>query len=108
MRLKALLGGLAAAGALTAGFLLFYPGGARVKVDIPPGKTGSETAQLLRRHGVIRSVRLFKLYAKLVGADRSLKPGGYTLRKGMALATLVRRLRSGDIDHVRVVIPEGF
>ena len=84
------------------------PLGPELRVDIPAGVGASETARILKREGVIGSVLLFKAAAKLSGADRSLKPGTYRFRKGMGARRALGIIRAGRIEHVRILIPEGF
>ena len=102
-----LLGTLSVAGGLA--WLLFYsPAGETVRVEIPSGASASGTASLLRREGVIRSVRLFKVCAKLTHLDRSLKPGRYAFRRGMPVVKVLRLLHEGATERIKVVVPEGF
>ncbi|MFA5140933.1 MAG: endolytic transglycosylase MltG [Elusimicrobiota bacterium] len=87
---------------------LSRPGAAKVQVVIPPGLSARETAALLKREGVIPSVTLFKLAAKLSGKERRLKPGAYLLRKPTPVWQVLSTLYRGDQEQVRVVVPEGF
>ncbi|HBL15671.1 MAG: hypothetical protein A2X36_00720 [Elusimicrobia bacterium GWA2_69_24] len=84
------------------------PGTEEVLVEIPSGLNASGTAQLLKKEGIIRSVTLFKIFAKLTGVDRKLKPGSYALRRPMAAPLAAWRLHEGKIQPIKVVIPEGF
>lgn len=96
-------------GLLLAGLLFWLGGGGReVRVEIPNGLSASETAALLKRERVIRSVFVFKAVGKLTGMDRALKPGEYVLRRGMSEPAALYRLYRGAVESARVVIPEGF
>lgn len=79
-----------------------------IPVIIPSGLTATETAQLLKSHDVIRSVRVFKIVVQLMGKDRSLKPGTYVLRRFMSAPSAIRLIHRGSVENVKVVIPEGF
>lgn len=111
MSMRKLFLGLVVGGSVfAAGFAWAWwaPGGVEARVMIPNGLSASETAALLKREGILRSVLLFKLYAKLTRMDRSLKPGEYLLTRPMAVHRVLARLHEGSVAQVRVVIPEGF
>jgi UPF0755 protein len=62
----------------------------------------------LERTGVVRSGRLFRIYASVRGGDREIKAGTYVLHRGTGWATVLSELRAGKgIVHV-ITIPEGF
>lgn len=85
-----------------------FPPGLPAKVEIPPGLSGRETAALLKREGVIRSVLVFKAAGRVTSWDRSIKPGTYEMKKPMNEVAVLRLLREGRIESIKVVIPEGF
>ena len=82
--------------------------GAPVRVEIPSGLTARQTADLLGREGVVQSVFVFRVFIKLTGFDRHLKPGAYTLRVHEWPTVVARKLTLGLTDDVKVTIPEGF
>ena len=84
------------------------PGAKKVQIEVPAGATAAETAKILEEEGVIRSAFLFRVFAKISGLDRSLKPGLYVLRKPIASPQAVKILSEGRIVPTKVVIPEGF
>lgn len=111
MRKKALtallaLLGFALAAALGAAVLL-RPGAPR-RVTIPEGLSARQTAELLEREKVVPSAFAYRVFLKLTGSDRRLKPGAYDLRVNEPLASLTRKLTQGLTADVKVVIPEGF
>lgn len=62
----------------------------------------------LARTGVVRSARLFRMYASLKHSDREIKAGTYMLHRNEGWNTVLDALRAGKgIVHV-VTIPEGF
>jgi len=83
-------------------------GGAPVRVTIPSGAGLRAISDSLARTGVVRSAKLFRIYASLRGGDREIKAGTYVLHRGTGWATVLSELRAGKgIVHV-VTIPEGF
>lgn len=89
-------------------FWWLRPGSAEVRVSIPQGLTASETGRLLKREGVIHSVTLFKLFVRLSGKERSLKPGEYVFRKPISSPQALLQLYRGNPENIKVVVPEGF
>ena len=81
-----------------------------VRVVIPSGATFRTAADSLERAGVLRDgrARYFRLYAKLTGQDRSIKPGMYELRPGLSWRELLRDLTEGRALVITVTIPEGW
>jgi UPF0755 protein len=83
-------------------------GAAPVRVTIPSGANLRGISDSLARTGVVRSARLFRLYASLKRGDRGIKAGTYVLHRGEGWNTVLDALRAGKgIVHV-VTIPEGF
>jgi len=83
-------------------------GGAPVRVTIPPGSGLRAASDSLAHAGVIRSARLFRMYASFKRSDRDIKAGTYALHRGAGWAYVLDALRAGKgIVHV-VTIPEGF
>lgn len=83
-------------------------GGAAVRVTIPEGSGMSAASDSLGARGVIRWPAGFRLYARMRGQERSLKPGVYELRQGSGWGAALDKLVSGDVVKVRVAIPEGW
>jgi UPF0755 protein len=82
--------------------------GPGVQLTIRKGSPFREAAESLSVHGLVRSARLFSLYAKLRGRDRSLRWGTYVLRPGMSWEGMLEALRLGrGVIHV-VTFPEGL
>ena len=81
---------------------------APVRVTVPTGATMGTAAESLHRAGVIGSPRMFRLYAKLRGADRGIKAGTYLLAPDASWGSVLTALRSGKgVVHV-VTVPEGY
>lgn len=100
------------AGALILLAFLFVFGGrgdgSNVIVEIPRGAASPRVAQILADSDVIRSPRLFHLYARAVGADRGLKAGIYEMETGSSVRSALRQLSRGEVETVAITIPEGL
>ncbi len=107
---------LAALAALAVGLALAaygLPGpaartGASTTVVLRRGAGVSEVAGDLARAGVVRSSALFIAAAELTRAAPRLKAGEYAFPTRSSLARVIDKLRSGDIVHHRITIPEGL
>jgi UPF0755 protein len=97
---------LLVAGAVTLGACA--AGGRPVRVVVPQGASFRMAADSLAKAGVIQSPTLFRLYAKVRGGDRTIKPGTYFLRRGTSWNGVLAALRDGKGLMLTVTIPEGF
>lgn len=97
------------AGALVLlGVACATPKGPTVRVTIPRGATFRVAAESLAVRGLVSNARLFGVYAKLRGRDRSMRYGTYVLARGVSWNELLEDLRRGrGIVHA-VTIPEGY
>jgi UPF0755 protein len=82
--------------------------GREVAVVIEPGSSASTIAAKLEDAGVIRAAWLFRLYARVKGTAKNLKPGEYVFRTNMSYGAVVAILEKGPkIEFTRVTLPEG-
>jgi UPF0755 protein len=82
--------------------------GTPARVVIPRGASFRVAAESLAVKGVVRSPLLFRVYAKMNGRDRAIKPGTYQLARGAPFRELVDALESGrGLVHVITVV-EGW
>jgi len=108
VRARALLPLAAAALAAALAAACSSASGPGVQLTIRKGSSFREAADSLSAHGLVRSARVFSLYAKLRRRDRSLRWGTYVLRPGMSWEQMLDALRLGrGVVHV-VTIPEGL
>ena len=84
------------------------PSGRPARATIPTGASVAVAADSLARAGIIRSARLFRLYAKLRGVDREIKPGTYMLPRGSSYGSALDALRAGKGLVSTITIPEGY
>ena len=78
------------------------------RATIPPRASLRAAAESLSRVGLIRSPTFFRLYAKMRGGDRQIRPGMYELKKGMGYGEILEALTAGKGLVRTVTIPEGF
>src|SRR5947199_518491 len=81
--------------------------GRPVRVNIPTGSSLGAAADSLARAGVIRSARLFRLYALIRRDDRTIKAGTYMLRRNSGYTSTLDAIRGGKALVHTVTIPEG-
>jgi UPF0755 protein len=82
--------------------------GQPVQVLVPQGSSFRAAAESLSARGVIGNTTMFRVYAKLRGADRRIKAGTYVLRPGSGWAFVLDALQEGKGVVHTVTIPEGF
>ena len=72
------------------------------------GATMTVVAGELESQGIIRSKRLFLLWARLMGYSRSIKTGEYRLSSAMPPLKILETLSKGIVIAHPVTIPEGY
>jgi UPF0755 protein len=104
-----LVGGTLAASFVWDAFLRAPQSGAEeVVISITDGERLDDISLSLKKNNLIPSRLGFKIYTKLIQADRSFKTGDFTLRVGQSYASLVSALTSPTPDEVTIVFPEGL
>jgi UPF0755 protein len=98
---------------LTGGMMLLaacgpMPYGPPTRVIIPRGASFSDAADSLQKAGLIGSRRGFRLYGRLWGGDRNIKPGTYLLKHGTPWRDIVKALNGGRGLVNTLTIPEGY
>ncbi len=84
------------------------PYGTPIRVIIPRGATFTQAADSLGVAGLIGSRRGFRLYGRIWGGDRNIKPGTYLLKPGTPWRDIVKALNGGRGVVNTLTIPEGF
>ena len=82
--------------------------GRPVRATVPTGSSFAAAADSLARVGIIRSPRLFRLYALVRRGDRQIHAGTYMLPRGSSFGTVLDALRTGKGLVATVTIPEGY
>jgi UPF0755 protein len=114
-RILALLALVAIGFALYAINATFQPfhgdGSGSVRVKVPSGADAGEIGDLLAAKGVVDNGTFFMLNATLTGRRGGLRPGSYTLRKGMTNGEAIDALTKGPkvkvVKTTDITIPEG-
>ena len=84
------------------------PSGPRKLVQVPPGASFGAITDSLHAHGLISVKPIFRLYARLTGADARVKPGTYGFQRGESWKSILADLREGKVITAKLVIPEGW
>ncbi len=69
---------------------------------IPTGSTYDSVLAIVKRDTVLKDVSGFDWLARKMEYDQSVQPGRYLLTKGMTNKDIVRKLRAGNQDPVKV------
>ncbi|MEO0983832.1 MAG: endolytic transglycosylase MltG [Pseudomonadota bacterium] len=103
-----------AAGAAAAGWFHFNneiskrgPTATDTVFTVQQGEGLSTVAARLADEGVIRNETMFKLAARVEGAERALKVGEFEVPAGASASEVLDLLVSGDVVVHRITIPEG-
>lgn len=84
------------------------PKGTDVIVKIAPGTPTSVIAQTLEDKEIIPSAKKFSAEMRIKGLENSLQAGEYELQTGMDAKELIKKLTTGEVRYITIVIPEGF
>jgi UPF0755 protein len=79
-------------------------------VNIPPGSTSQQIADVLEREGVVESEALTMLGISGVRRIFDIEPkaGEYAFTAGASLLEVLRQIKRGKLVTYKVTIPEGF
>jgi UPF0755 protein len=80
---------------------------APVIVEIAQGKGLSHIAADLKDRGMIKSILVLRLLARMTGGSNTIQAGEYELSGSMTPKEILRKLTSGEIKKRRVLIKEG-
>lgn len=84
------------------------PYGASTRVIIPRGASFADAADSLSRANLVGWRKVFRLYARVTGGDRNIKPGTYLLRHGTPWKDIISALHGGHGLVNTITIPEGY
>lgn len=80
----------------------------RVDILVPPGATPASIAKLLNQAGVPVQSQAFVLMARLGELDKTLKAGGYQIKRGDSAWVVLNRMAMGDMTQRQLTIVEGW
>jgi uncharacterized YceG family protein len=87
-------------------------GSGSVAVTVPSGVSAGQIGKVLEARGVVGSAMFFQLNATLTGRRGNLRPGDYTLRRGMSNGAAISALTQGPkarvVKTINVTVPEGL
>ena len=111
IRRSLVLGGIV--GAILLSGLLFFPATVTRhfemrEVIIPKGASIEEISKLLEQKELVTNPRLFVLAARVLGYDRGLKAGRFSIPVGSSIYRILRQLARGMSSQDMVTIPEGL
>ena len=81
---------------------------APVKIEVVAGSSLSRVAMELSKAGYLSSPTLFKLWARLQGAENRIQTGEYELSAGITPAQLLDKIVRGDSVQYRITLVEGW
>ncbi|HSG27752.1 MAG TPA: endolytic transglycosylase MltG [Candidatus Krumholzibacterium sp.] len=84
------------------------PASRRISIKVMPGATFKAVQDELVDKGIVTRPNVFRWAAWLTRRETKIKSGKYLFRQGQSVASVLEKLVSGEIDHFRVVIPEGL
>lgn len=96
---------------LLAGALLVgcgRPEGPPIRVIIPEGASMRVAAESLEAASLVSTSTGFRVYSRIAGNDRSLKPGTYLMKRGTPWPEIMKALVGGRGLVRSVTIPEGW
>lgn len=80
----------------------------RVDILVPPGSTPASIAKLMNQAGVSVYPQAFVIMARLGELDKTLKAGGYQIRRGDSAWIVLRRMAMGDMTQRQITLVEGW
>jgi len=84
------------------------PHGAPTRVIIPRGASFGQATDSLAGAGLVGYPKLFRIYGRVTGGDRNIKPGTYLLKHGTPWTDIITALNGGHGLVNTVTIPEGY
>jgi UPF0755 protein len=99
---------LVAAGCMLVAACGGEPHGAPARVIIPRGASFAQATDSLAKAKVVGWPKAFRLYGRVTGGDRNIKPGTYLLKQGTPWSDIVSALNGGHGLVNTITIPEGY
>jgi UPF0755 protein len=99
---------LVAAGCMLVAACGGEPHGAPTRVIIPRGASFGQATDSLAKAKLVGWPKMFRLYGRLTGGDRNIKPGTYLLKQGTPWTDIVSALNGGHGLVNTITIPEGY
>ena len=84
------------------------PSGAPVRVIVPKHSSFHAATDSLERGGIVRFPLVFRIFARVKGDDRRIKPGTYLFKRGTPWTDVLDALNGGHGLVNSITIPEGY
>src|SRR6476646_9280576 len=84
------------------------PHGQSTRVIIPRGASFANAADSLSKANLVGWKKVFRLYARVTGGDRNIKPGTYLIKHGTPWKDIISALNGGHGLVNTITIPEGY
>ena len=84
------------------------PHGTPTRVIIPRGASFGQATDSLAKYDLVGYPKAFRIYGRLTGGDRNIKPGTYLLKHGTPWSDIITALNGGHGLVNTVTIPEGY
>jgi UPF0755 protein len=83
--------------------------GATVRVEVPKGVSSADLGRQLAELGVIDSPLMFRIRARILGADGLMQAGTYDFETGSDYRAVIERLEAGPpVVYWKLTVPEGW
>lgn len=96
---------------LTLAFVLTAcsgPTGTAIRVIVPKGASFAIATDSLKHARLVSYPLLFRIFARVKGDDRDIKPGTYLIKRGTPWPAILNALNGGHGLVNTITIPEGF
>ncbi|OGW52979.1 MAG: hypothetical protein A2Y81_05365 [Nitrospirae bacterium RBG_13_43_8] len=91
-----------------ADFLSPLPiGNKSIEIEIPRGSTFKQAVEILSKERLVRDKKLFLLIGRIIGMDRKIKAGYYSIRGPLNPFSIFRMLKKGAIIEYEITVVEG-
>ena len=84
------------------------PHGTPTRVIIPRGASFGQATDSLAKYDLVGYPKAFRIYGRLTGGDRNIKPGTYLLKHGTPWSDIISAMNGGHGLVNTVTIPEGY
>lgn len=81
--------------------------GSRI-IEVKPGMTTSDIADLLHEKKLVKNPSAFKLEARFQGLSEKLQAGVYQIEGGLSNSQIVEVMAKGHVKQIRFTVPEGY
>ncbi|UAT42854.1 endolytic transglycosylase MltG [Anaplasmataceae bacterium AB001_6] len=81
---------------------------AKVKIDIPSGRSMTAIADQFKDEGIIDSVFSLRLFSFILGVEDCYKAGHFIIDSDMMVYDVIYKMVNGITDLIKIQLPEGL